>query len=165
MNWAKWGTKRSKKTHRLAPVSEIMADDHLKKLKDDVRPLLKGESVMRLLQQDGVKQEANELLTELLPGMARPVGNFHLKVTPCGFSDAARADMPHFSKLVKAYEHAGCDSWFINLSPPSTILGSEMRLPTSTGHWPYRLPGAAPPTAACGVCGVCAGLGVQEPGF
>jgi hypothetical protein len=33
MNWAKWGTKGSKKTHRLAPVSEIMADDHLKKLK------------------------------------------------------------------------------------------------------------------------------------
>jgi hypothetical protein len=49
MNWAKWGTKGSKKTHRMTPVSEIMDDDHLKKLKDDVRPLLKGESVMRLL--------------------------------------------------------------------------------------------------------------------
>ena len=83
-------------------MSEIMADDHLKKLKDDVRPLLKGESVMRLLQQDGVKQEASELLTELRPGMARPVGNFHLKVTPCYFSDAARANMPHFGKLVEA---------------------------------------------------------------
>jgi hypothetical protein len=69
----KWGTKGSKKTHRLTAVSEVIDDDHLQKLKDDVRPLLKGESVMRLLQQDGEKQEANELLSELLPGMARPV--------------------------------------------------------------------------------------------
>ena len=115
MNWAKWGTKGGKKTHGLTAVSEVKDDDHLQKLKDDVRPLLKGESVMRLLQQDGEKQEASELLTELQPGMARPVGNFHLKVTPCYFSDAARANMPHFSKLVEAYEHAGCGNWFINL--------------------------------------------------
>jgi hypothetical protein len=33
-------------------VSEVIDDDHLQELKDDVRPLLKGESVMRLLQQD-----------------------------------------------------------------------------------------------------------------
>jgi hypothetical protein len=49
-NWAKWGTKGGKKTHGLTAVSEVKDDDHLQKLKDDVRPLLKGESVMRLLQ-------------------------------------------------------------------------------------------------------------------
>jgi hypothetical protein len=38
--------------------------------------------------------------------------------------------MPHFSKLVEAYGHAGCSKWFINLSPPSKIQGPEMRLPT-----------------------------------
>jgi hypothetical protein len=41
--------------------------------------------------------------------------------------------MPHFSKLVGAYKHAGCGNWFINLSPPSKSLGSEMRLPTDPG--------------------------------
>jgi hypothetical protein len=41
--------------------------------------------------------------------------------------------MPHFGKLVEAYEHAGCSNWFINLSPPSKILGEEMRLPTGPG--------------------------------
>jgi hypothetical protein len=61
--------------------------------------------------------------------MGRPLGNFHLKATPYFFSDTAPANMPHFSKLVEAYEHAGCGKWFINLSPPSKILGSEMRLP------------------------------------
>jgi hypothetical protein len=45
--------------------------------------------------------------------------------------------MPHFSKLVDAYKHAGCGNWFINsstsASPPSKALGSEMRLPTGPG--------------------------------
>jgi hypothetical protein len=41
--------------------------------------------------------------------------------------------MPLFGKLVKAYEHVGCGNWFINLSPPSKILGGEMRLPTNPG--------------------------------
>jgi hypothetical protein len=53
-----------------------------------------------------------------------------LKVTPCYFTDTALANMPHFSKLVAAYEYAGCSKWFIIVSPPSKILGSEKRLPT-----------------------------------
>jgi hypothetical protein len=51
MNWARWGTKGSEKTREMTPGSEIMHDDHLKNLMADVRPLSKGESVMRLLQQ------------------------------------------------------------------------------------------------------------------
>jgi hypothetical protein len=43
-------------------VSEVIGDDHLQNLKGGVRPLSQGESVMRLLQQDRKKQEANELL-------------------------------------------------------------------------------------------------------
>jgi len=132
-NWAKWNAKGSEKPHCLTAVPEIMDVDHLQELKDDVRPLSTGESVLRLLQQDDKKQEANELLTELRPGMTRPVTNFHLKVQPCYYDDAARANMPHFGKLVEAYEHAGCGNWFINLSPPSKILGEEMRLPTGPG--------------------------------
>ena len=58
-------------------VSEVIGDDHLQNLKGGVRPLSQGESVMRLLQQDRKKQEANELLLELLPGIGRPLGNFH----------------------------------------------------------------------------------------
>ena len=131
-NRKKWRSWKAK-THCLTTVPEIMDVNHLQELKDDVRPLSKGESVLRLLQQDGKKQEANELLTELQQGMTRPVTNFHLKVQPCYYDDAARANMPHFGKLVEAYEHAGCDDWFINLSPPSKILGSEMRLPIDPG--------------------------------
>jgi hypothetical protein len=39
MNWAKWGTKGSEKTHRMTTVSEVKGDDHLKKLKADVPTL------------------------------------------------------------------------------------------------------------------------------
>jgi hypothetical protein len=56
-----------------------------------------------------------------------------LKAEPLFCSDAALSNMLHFSKLVGAYEHTGCGNWFINLSPPSKILGSEMRLPTGPG--------------------------------
>jgi hypothetical protein len=69
MNWAKWGTKGIEKTHRLTTVSEVIDDDHLQELKDDVRPLLKGESVMRLLQQDAKEQEASaEKTSEAMSG-------------------------------------------------------------------------------------------------
>ena len=54
-NRKKWRSWKAK-THCLTTVPEIMDVNHLQELKDDVRPLSKGESVLRLLQQDGKKQ-------------------------------------------------------------------------------------------------------------
>ena len=44
--------------------SELSNVNHLKDLGDGVRPLKQGESVMRVLQQDGAKQGASELLCQ-----------------------------------------------------------------------------------------------------
>jgi hypothetical protein len=113
-NRTKWGFKGGTETHEVLKWSELSVN-HLQDLKDDVRPLKQGESLMRVLQQDDVKQGASQLLSELKPGMTRSVGNFHMKVTPIFFSATARKKMPCFKKLAAAYAHVGCTSWFIGL--------------------------------------------------
>jgi hypothetical protein len=129
-NRRRWGFKGGPKTHELLKWSELSVN-HLKDLKDDVRPLTEGESLMNVLQQDGEIQEASDLLSELKPEMKRAVGNFHMKVTPICFSATARKKMPCFNKLAVAIAHVDSTSWFIVVSPPMKALDSiEKRLPT-----------------------------------
>ena len=72
-----------------------------------------------------------DLLTELKSEMKRGAGNFHMKVTPIGFSATARKKMSCFNKLDAAFAHVDSTSWFIIVSPPMKALGSiEKRLPT-----------------------------------
>jgi hypothetical protein len=54
-NPTKWGFKDGPKTHEVLKWSELSAN-HLQDLKEDVRPLNRGESLMNVLQQGGVKQ-------------------------------------------------------------------------------------------------------------
>ena len=93
---SRWGHKGGPKTHDVLKWSELSVN-HLKDLKDDVRPLKEGESLMNVLQQDREKQEASDLLSELKSEMKRSVGNFHMKVTPIGFNATARKKMPCFN--------------------------------------------------------------------
>ena len=129
-NRGRWGFKGGPETHDVLKWDELSVN-HLEDLKDDVRPLKEGESLMNVLQQGGEKEEASALLLELKSEMKRSVGNFHMKVTPISFSATARKKMPCFNKLDAAFAHVDSTSWFIIVSPPMKALGSiEKRLPT-----------------------------------
>jgi hypothetical protein len=62
--------------------------------------------------------------------MGRNFSHFHFKAALYCFSDEDRKHMPYFNKLAAAYEHVGCTSWFIVVSPPTKVLGSVKRLST-----------------------------------
>jgi hypothetical protein len=128
-NRTKWGFKDGTQTHGVLKWSELSVN-HLQDLKKDVRTLKQGESLTRVLQQDKLKQEATQLLSELKPGMGRSVGNFHMKVTPSFFSATARKKNPCFNKLDAAFAHVDCTRWFVIVSPPIKALGPVKRLPT-----------------------------------
>ena len=52
-NRRRWGFKGGPKTHEVLKWSELSVN-HLQDLKDDVRPLKQGESLVNVLQQDDV---------------------------------------------------------------------------------------------------------------
>ena len=63
-NRRRWGFKGGPKTHDVLKWSELSVN-HLKDLKDDVRPLKEGESLMNVLQQQGGRCETRGLAAAL----------------------------------------------------------------------------------------------------